>query len=223
VHLLIVEDDQRLGRVLDRLFSADRHVVEVVTTGADALDVVDAGAGLDAIILDVGLPDHNGLEVCRRLRSQGSRVPVLMLTARDGVPDRVAGLDAGADDYMVKPFAYEELSARLRALVRRGGSTRESVIRVGPIELDEATRRVAVEGVPLQLSQREFALLEVLMRHPDHVLSRDQVLDHAWPMGVAVTPNSVDAYVSFVRRKLGPAGSRLQTVRGIGYRMVSVP
>jgi DNA-binding response OmpR family regulator len=223
VHLLIVEDDARLGRVLVRLFSADRHVVELATCGADALDVVDAGTGLDAIILDVGLPDHSGLEVCRRLRGQGTRVPVLMLTARDGVPDRVAGLDAGADDYMVKPFAYEELSARLRALVRRGGSRRESVLRVGSIELDEATRRVAVDGVPLQLSQREFALLEVLMRHPDQVLSRDQVLDHAWPMGVAVTPNSVDAYVSFVRRKLGPAGDRLQTVRGIGYRMVSVP
>ena len=171
----------------------------------------------------MGLPDHSGLEVCRRLRRGGSRVPVLMLTARDGVPDRVAGLDAGADDYMVKPFAYEELAARLRALVRRGGSTRETSVRIGPIELEEATRRVTVEGIPLQLSQREFALLEVLMRHPDQVLSRDQVLDHAWPMGVAVTPNSVDAYVSFVRRKLGPAGGRLQTVRGVGYRMVTAP
>jgi DNA-binding response OmpR family regulator len=223
VHLLIVEDDPRLGRVLDRLFSADRHVVELATSGADALDVVEAGPGLDAIILDVGLPDHSGLEVCRRLRGRGSKVPVLMLTARDGVPDRVAGLDAGADDYMVKPFAYEELAARLRALVRRGGSTRGPVMRAGPIELEEATRRVTVDGVPLQLSQREFALLEVLMRHPDQVLSRDQVLDHAWPMGVAVTPNSVDAYVSFVRRKLGPAGGRLQTVRGVGYRMVTSP
>jgi DNA-binding response OmpR family regulator len=222
VHFLIVEDDPRLGRVLDRLFTTDRHVVELVTSGSDALATVDACPGLDAIVLDIGLPDRSGLEVCRTLRERGSRVPVLMLTARDGVPDRVAGLDAGADDYMVKPFAYEELSARLRALARRGGSTRDAVIRVGPITLVEATRAVTVDDVPLLLSQREFALLEVLLRHPDQVLSRDQLLDHAWPMGVAVTPNSVDAYVSFVRRKLGPAGERLQTVRGVGYRMVSL-
>lgn len=223
MHLLIVEDDPRLGRVLDRLFSADRHVVELVTSGADALATVDVCPGLDAMILDVGLPDVSGVDVCRRLRGSGSTMPVLMLTARDGVPDRVAGLDAGADDYVVKPFAYEELAARLRALVRRGGSSRAAIIRVGPIALEEATRKVSVDGAPLHLSQREFALLEVLLRHPDQVLSREQLLDHAWPMGVAVTLNSVDAYVSFVRRKLGAAGDRLQTVRGVGYRMVSLP
>ena len=221
VHLLIVEDDQRLGRVLDRLFSTDRHVVEVTASGAEALDVVEACPGLDAVVLDIGLPDMSGLDVCRRMRARGSRVPVLMLTARDAVPDRVAGLDAGADDYMIKPFAYEELSARLRALARRGGSARESVLRVGPIELEESTRRVTVAGRPLALSQREFALLESLMRHPDQVLSREQLLDHAWPMGVAVTLNSVDAYVSFLRRKLGEAETHLQTVRGVGYRMAS--
>jgi DNA-binding response OmpR family regulator len=221
VHLLIVEDDPRLGRVLDRLFTTDRHVVELVTSGEDALATVDACPGLDAIVLDIGLPDISGVEVCRGLRRRGSTTPVLMLTARDGVPDRVAGLDAGADDYMVKPFAYEELSARLRALVRRGGGSRATIIRVGPISLEEASRRVTVGGTPLLLSQREFALLEVLLRHPDKVLSREQLLDHAWPMGVAVTPNSVDAYVSFVRRKLGAAGDHLQTVRGMGYRMAS--
>lgn len=219
--MLIVEDDPRLGRVLDRLFTTDRHVVELVASGSDALDMVDAGPGLDVVVLDIGLPDIDGLDVCRRLRAKGSTVPVLMLTARDAVPDRVAGLDAGADDYMVKPFAYEELAARLRALVRRGGSTRESLLRVGPIELEETTRRVTVDGAPLQLSQREFSLLEVLLRHPDQVLSREQLLDHAWPMGVAVTLNSVDAYVSFLRRKLGAAGHRLATVRGVGYRMTS--
>jgi DNA-binding response OmpR family regulator len=223
VHLLIVEDDPRLGRVLDRLFTTDRHVVELVRSGVAALDIIDACPGLDVVVLDVGLPDLDGVEVCRRLRDRGSTLPVLMLTARDGVRDRVAGLDAGADDYMVKPFAYEELAARVRALLRRGGSTRESVIRVGPIALEEATRKVTVGDVPLSLSQREFALLEVMLRHPDQVLSRDQLLDHAWPMGVAVTLNSVDAYVSFVRRKLGDAGGRLQTVRGVGYRMVSAP
>jgi DNA-binding response OmpR family regulator len=219
MHLLIVEDDPRLGRVLDRLFTMDRHVVELTTRGSDALDTLDACPGLDAMVLDVGLPDIDGFDVCRRLRGRGSRIPVLMLTARDAVADRVTGLDAGADDYMVKPFAYAELAARIRALARRGGSARESVIRVGSIELEETTRRVTVEGRPLALSQREFALLESLMRHPDQVLSREQLLDHAWPMGVAVTLNSVDAYVSFLRRKLAGAGSQLQTVRGVGYRL----
>lgn len=221
MHLLIVEDDPRLGRALERLFRADRHVVELAATGSDALEAIEACTGLDVVVLDIGLPDISGLDVCRRLRGRGSDLPVLMLTARDAVPDRVAGLDAGADDYVVKPFAYEELSARLRALARRGGSARESVIRVGSIELGESTRRVTVEGRPLELSQREFALLESLMRHPHQVLSREQLLDHAWPMGVAVTLNSVDAYVSFLRRKLGAAGPQLQTVRGVGYRLVS--
>ncbi len=221
MHLLIVEDDPRLGRVLTRLFTDDRHVVDLAVSGQEALDLLDACPGVDAMLLDVGLPDLDGFEVCRRLRARGSAVPVLMLTARDAVPDRVAGLDAGADDYMVKPFAYEELSARVRALGRRGRIARESVLRVGDIELDEQRRRVSVDRQPLALSQREFALLECLLRHPDQVLSREQLLDHAWPMGVAVTLNSVDAYISFVRRKLGASGVRLQTVRGMGYRLAS--
>lgn len=223
VHLLIVEDDPRLGRVLERLFGDDRHVVELAPTAGDALATLDVLPDLDAIVLDIGLPDMDGLELCRQLRARGSRVPVVMLTARDAVTDRVAGLDAGADDYLIKPFAYEELAARVRAAARRGGAGRESVLRVGPIELEESTRRVTVDGIPLALSQREFALLEALLRHPDQVMRREQLLDHAWPMGVAVTLNSVDAYVSFLRRKLGPAGERLQTVRGVGFRLVSVP
>jgi DNA-binding response OmpR family regulator len=225
MHLLVVEDDTRLSRVLNRLLSSDRHVVELASRGSDALDVVDSTAGLDAIVLDLGLPDIGGLEVARRLRTSGSTVPILILTARDAVPDRVAGLDAGADDYLVKPFAYEELVARLRALVRRGraeGPARSTVLRAGGIALDEARRLVTVGDRRLDLSQREFALLECLLRHPDQVLSRDQLLDHAWPMGVAVTLNSVDAYVSFLRRKLGAeAGNQLETVRGVGYRLAS--
>lgn len=225
MHLLVIEDDPRLGRVLDRLLSADRHVVEVATTGRDGLDVAD-GAVLDAIVLDIGLPDISGLEVARRLRTRGATTPILMLTARDSVRDRVDGLDAGADDYLVKPFAYQELAARLRALVRRAGTAapaRDGTRLVaGSIALDEARRVVEVDGRPVDLSAREFAVLECLLRHPDAVLSRDQLLDHAWPMGVAVTLNSVDAYVSFLRRKLGPeAGERIQTVRGMGYRLVT--
>jgi DNA-binding response OmpR family regulator len=223
MHLLLVEDDPHLSRSLTRLLDADRHLVEVAATGRDGLDLAAIG-GLEAVILDVGLPDISGIEVARRLRATGSPLPILMLTARDAVSDRVAGLDAGADDYLTKPFAYDELAARLRALVRRRLSPgrSESLLRAGPIVLDEFRHAVTVDGRDVDLSQREFSLLECLLRHPDQVLSRDQLLDHAWPLGVAVTPNSVEAFVSFLRRKLGPeAGARIETIRGVGYRLRS--
>jgi DNA-binding response OmpR family regulator len=218
MHLLVIEDDPRLGRVLSRLLRADRHVVELASTGRDGQELAEAGR-FDALILDVGLPDVSGLDVARGIRATGSALPILMLTARDAVRDRVVGLDAGADDYLVKPFSYEELSARLRALGRRADPRPGPRLSAGSITLDEVRRVVCVDGVELDLSQRELALLECLLRHRDQVLSRDQLLDHAWPMGVAVTLNSVDAYVSFLRRKLGPAGSAIQTVRGVGYRL----
>jgi two-component system OmpR family response regulator len=223
VHLLVVEDDPRLGRLLSRLFANDRHVVDLAENGQEAIDLVAANPGFDAVVLDVGLPGINGFDVARRIRASRSRIPILMLTARDGVNDRVTGLDAGADDYLVKPFAYEELAARLRAVCRRvTGAAVESgpQLQVGPIVLDEARRAVTVDGRPVDLTLREFALLECLLRHPGHALSRDQLLDMAWPFGVAVTPNTVDAFVTFLRRKLGPAGAaRIETIRGIGYRM----
>jgi DNA-binding response OmpR family regulator len=223
VHLLVVEDDPRLGRLLERLLGEDRHVIELVARGLDAIELAEAAPAFDAVVLDVNLPDVSGFEVARRLRSKRVRTPILMLTARDAVPDRVAGLDAGADDYLVKPFVYEELAARLRALVRRSADVARADIRTlrsGPIELDETKRRVTVDRRPVDLTSREFALLECLLRHPGHALSRDQLLDQAWPLGVAVTPNTVDAFVTFLRRKLGPAGAaRIQTVRGVGYRM----
>jgi two-component system, OmpR family, response regulator MprA len=223
VHLLVVEDDPRLGRLLMRLFSNDRHVVDLATAGQEAIELLDANAAFDAVILDVGLPGIDGFEVARRVRKTGSRVPILMLTARDGLSDRITGLDAGADDYLVKPFAYEELAARIRAISRRAaGAAPESGphLKVGPILLDESRRLVTVEGQPVELTLREFALLECLLRHPGHALSRDQLLDMAWPFGVAVTPNTVDAFVTFLRRKLGPVGAaRIETVRGVGYRM----
>jgi len=221
MHLLVIEDDPRLGRLLKRLLEEDRHVVDVATDGESGLDLAGA-EGIDVVILDVGLPDISGIEVARRLRRLGRATAILMLTARDTVSDRVAGLDAGADDYVVKPFAYEELAARLRALGRRAesGPRRPAPhLVVGPIALDETARRVTVAGSTVDLSPREFSLLECFLRHPGQALSRDQLLDQAWPYSVAVTPNAVDAYVHYVRTKLGEAGSRIQTIRGVGYRL----
>ncbi len=221
MHVLVVEDDPRLGRVLKRLLEEDRHVVDLAIDGETGLDFAESD-GIDVVILDVGLPDMSGIEVARRLRSRATTASILMLTARDTVRDRVAGLDAGADDYLVKPFAYEELAARLRALGRRaepGPRRADSRLEVGPIVLNESERRVTVDGTAVDLSPREFALLECLLRHPGQALTRDQLLDQAWPYSVAVTPNAVDAYVHYLRTKLGSAGSRVETVRGVGYRL----
>ena len=219
MHLLVVEDDARLVRLLKRLLTQDRHVVETASTAADALEIATSTVELDAIILDIGLPDRSGFEVARSLRHDGGQVPILMLTARDAVSDRVEGLDAGADDYLVKPFAYEELLARLRALGRRPPARRSARLTAGPIALDEAKRRVTVDGRSVDLSQREFSILECLLRRPGQVLTRDQLLDYAWPYGVALTPNTVEAYIHLLRDKLGSAAERVETVRGVGYRL----
>jgi two-component system response regulator MprA len=222
MHHLVIEDDPRLGRLLKRLLEDDRHVVELAADGESGLEIAEDAPGIECVILDIGLPDMSGLDVARRLRAAGSAVTILMLTARDTVGDRVTGLDAGADDYLVKPFAFEELSARLRALSRRGapaGRRTAPKLVVGPITLDETARRVTVEGSDVELSPREFSLLECLLRHAGQTLSRDQLLDQAWPFGVAVTPNAVDAYIHYLRDKLGSAGRFIQTVRGVGYRL----
>ena len=222
MHLLVVEDDPRLSRLLKRLLEEDRHVVELASDGETALEIATATSGIQLVILDVGLPDLSGIEVARRLRRNGRETAILMLTARDTIGDRVAGLDAGADDYLVKPFAFEELAARIRALGRRGvGGQRRGQPRLmcGPIELDETLRLVTVDGRQVDLSPREFSLLECFLRHPGQVMSRDQLLDQAWPFGVVVTLNAVDAYVHYLREKLGSAGRLIETVRGVGYRI----
>jgi DNA-binding response OmpR family regulator len=220
--ILLVEDDPRLSRSLARLLEQDRHNVEVAPDGETGLDIALGENGIDVVILDLGLPDISGLEVARRIREERRELAILMLTARDTVDDRVSGLDSGADDYVVKPFSYDELAARLRALARRT----ESVVRrpeprltAGPISLDETSRTVTVNDRPIDLSPREFSLLESLLRHTGQALTRDQLLDQAWPFGVAVTPNAVDAYVHYLRSKLGPEGDRIETVRGVGYRL----
>ena len=219
MHLLLVEDDPRLADLIARLLGADHHVVEQAATGLEALEISEM-TGLEAIVLDVGLPDLSGFDVARRIRARGSRVPILMLTARDAVSDRVAGLDAGADDYLVKPFAVEELAARIRALGRRGRDrATDASMASGPIALDETGRMLTVDGRRVDLSPREFAMIECLLRHKGQALSRDQLLNHAWPYDSEVTPAIVDTYVYFLRRKLGAAGGLIETVRGLGYRM----
>ena len=222
MHIVVVEDDERLGRLIHRLLTDERHLVELTASGEAALEMAEADGALDAMVLDIGLPDLSGFEVAKRLRRSGSRLPILMLTARDAVEDRVKGLDAGADDYLVKPFAFEELSARLRALERRAAARAPSgpALENGTIRLDEGRRLVSVAGTPVELSPREFTLLECLLRHPGQVLSRDQLLDRAWPYGEFLTHNTVDTYVHYLRQKLGrEAGKRIGTVRGVGYRM----
>jgi len=205
MHLVVVEDDERLGRLIQRLLTDERHLVELTASGEEALEMTESDGALDAMILDIGLPDISGLEVAHRLRRAGSRLPILMLTARDAVEDRVKGLDAGADDYIVKPFAFEELSARIRALERRAAARPRvgPALVNGPITLDEGRRLVTVDGTLIELSPREFTLLECLLRHPGQVLSRDQLLDRAWPYGEFLTHNTVDTYLHYLRQKLG--------------------
>jgi DNA-binding response OmpR family regulator len=198
MHLLVIEDDPRLLRLLRRLLGQDGHVVEGAGTATEGLDIAE-DLDLDAIVLDVGLPDFDGFEVARRLRKRGATIPILMLTARDAVASRVQGLDAGADDYLIKPFAYEELAARLRALSRRPSPRQTPDLAPGR---SFSTRQpcVTVDGRDVVLGLREFAVLECLLRRPGRSPVRDQLLDYAWPYGAALTPNTVEAYIHILRR-----------------------
>jgi two-component system OmpR family response regulator len=221
MRVLIVEDEPKMAALLRRGLSAEGAAVDVAGRGEDALARAEATA-YDAIVLDVMLPGIDGFEVCRRLREAGVWSPVLMLTARDAVRDRVAGLDAGADDYLAKPFSYAELLARLRALVRRGDAERPVVLAVGDLRLDPATRRVWRGDAEISLSAKEFAVLETFMRRPGQVLSRFELLEHAWDYEYENRSNVVDAYVRLLRRKIDkPFGARsIETVRGAGYRLL---
>jgi two-component system OmpR family response regulator len=218
MRLLIVDDDSKLAGSLARGLRREGYAVDLASSGEDALlqaRVYD----YDAVILDVMIPAPDGVEVCRALRQDGRWAPVLMLTARDGVGDRIRGLDAGADDYLVKPFDYGELIARLRALVRRGAPERPPVLVVGDLEVDPAAHTVIRAGRPVELTSREFALLEFLMRREGDVVSRTELLEHVWDQNFLGSTNIVDVYVSYLRRKLEvPFGRPLiRTVRGVGY------
>jgi len=224
VRVLVVEDEVKMAGLLKRGLEEEGYAVDMSGTGHDALWLASENP-YDAVVLDIMLPDIDGFEVCRSLRAAGRWSPVLMLTARDGVPDRVSGLDAGADDYLTKPFSFAELLARLRALVRRGATERPPFLSVGDLTLDPATRRVSRAGTPVELTAKEFALLEYFMRHPGEVLSRTRLIDHVWDFAYEGDSNVVDVYVRYLREKVDrPFGSSsIETVRGAGYRLKEEP
>jgi two-component system OmpR family response regulator len=220
MRILVVEDELKMAAVLHRGLAEEGHAVDVARTGDDGLWMAQA-VDYDAIVLDLMLPGLDGVEVCRRWRENGVWAPVLMLTARDATDDRVAGLDAGADDYLAKPFSFAELLARLRALVRRGTPERPQVLEVDDLRLDPATRQVWRGGAEIDLSGKEFALLETFMRRPGDVLSRLQLIEHAWDYAYENRSNVVDVYVRYLREKMDrPFGrTSIETVRGAGYRL----
>ena len=220
MRVLIVEDDVKMAGLLRRGLLDEGLAADVARAGEDALWMAGA-VEYDAIVLDVMLPGMDGFELCRRLREEGRWSPVLMLTARDAVEDRIAGLDAGADDYVVKPFSFAELHARLRSLARRPPLERPAVVEVGDLRLDPGTRQVWRGEEELHLSSKEFALLETFMRRPGRVLSRYQLLEHCWDYTYENRSNVVDVYVRYLREKVDrPFGRRsIETVRGAGYRL----
>jgi two-component system, OmpR family, response regulator len=220
MRILVVEDAVKLAKLLERGLAEDGYAVDVVDNGVDAVWMGTEQA-YDAIVLDIGLDDIDGFEVCGRLRAAGRWAPVLMLTARDGRDDRVRGLDCGADDYVIKPFSFAELSARLRALLRRGGGQRPAVLAVGDLSLDPATKQVRRAETSINLTAKEYALLECFMRHRDQFLSRADVIGHVWDDRFDSDPRVVNVYVGYLRDKIDrPFGRHsMQTLRGVGYRI----
>jgi two-component system, OmpR family, response regulator len=218
--VLVVEDDARMAELLRRGLQEEGYAVDVASTGEEGV-WLGTENDYDAVVLDVMLPEGDGFEVCRRLRQADRWAPVMMLTARDAVPDRVAGLDAGADDYLTKPFSFQELFARVRALVRRGVGERPALLEVGDLRLDPATRRVHRGDEELSLTAKETALLEYFLRHPGEVLTRAHIIEHVWDFAYDGGSNVVDVYVRYLREKVDrPFGHRsIETVRGAGYRL----
>jgi two-component system response regulator MprA len=216
--VLVVDDEPAVRRALERALALERHDVVLASDGEEALDAL-AGSPPDAVILDVMMPRLDGLEVCRRIRAAGDRTPILMLTARDAIDDRVEGLDAGADDYLVKPFALRELQARLRALLRRAGEGESEAVRYADLELDPVAHEVRRGDRAIELSKTEFLLLELFMRHPRQVLTRSMIFENVWGYDFGATSNALGVYMGYLRRKTEAGGEPrlLHTVRGIGY------
>jgi DNA-binding response OmpR family regulator len=218
--ILLLEDDIRLAGLITRGLRRDGNAVDTAATVEDARWLA-AESIYDVLVLDVMLPDGDGFALCRELRSSGNWTPALLLTARDAIDDRVRGLDVGADDYLVKPFAFAELFARLRALARRGSTERPNVLASGDLRLDPATREVSVGREPVPLAGREFALLEYFLRHQGEVLSRGRIIDEVWDWAFEGTPRIIDVYVRALRARLGRGSRtpRIETVRGVGYAL----
>ncbi len=220
MHILVVEDEPKLNANLKKALQEQSYAVDTAFDGEEALDWVEASS-YDLIVLDVMLPRLDGIEVCKRLRAKKIATPVLMLTARDAVPDRVKGLDSGADDYLTKPFAMEELMARVRSLLRRDSTAKDPVLRVADLELDTTTREVRRAGQSIRLTSKEYAVLEYLMRQQNRVLSRDQIAEHVWDYDYDGISNLVDVYIRYLRRKMdeGFEPKLIETIRGAGYRI----
>ncbi len=220
MRVLVVDDEVKLANLLQRRLQSEGVGVDIAASGEAALERAGA-TRYDAIVLDLMLPGVDGFETCRRLRAEGVWSPTLMLTARNDVEDRIRGLDSGADDYMIKPFSLEELLARLRALTRRGAQPRPTVLEVGDLRLDPASRRTWRGDVELSLTSREFSLLETLMRQPDQVIGRFDLLEHVWDQSYENRSNVIEVYIGYLRDKIDrPFGRRsLETVRGAGYRL----
>ena len=220
MRVLIVEDEVKMAALIRRGLSEEGHAADIASSGEDAIWMAQAHP-YESIILDVMLPGMSGFETCRRLRDAGVWTPVMMLTARDAVDDRIVGLDAGADDYLAKPFSFAELLARLRALARRGGVERPAILEVGELRLDPATRQAWRGAHEVRLSPKEFALLETFMRRPGQVLTRLQLLEQAWDFAYENRSNVIDVYIRYLRQKIDRPfqANSIETVRGVGYRL----
>src|SRR5436309_12638099 len=225
MRILVVEDDRKVASFIRKGLEEEGHAVEVAADGDEAVERAADGSAWDLVVLDVMLPKRDGFSVLKALRADGMKAPVLMLTARDAVSDRVAGLDSGADDYLTKPFAFEELLARVRALLRRGGDRASAVLRVGDLTLDPATREVRRGTRRVSLTAREYTLLEYFMRSAGRVLSRPMLAQHVWGLDFDSESNVVDVYVGYLRRRIEASGERklLHTVRGAGYVLKDEP
>jgi two-component system response regulator MprA len=221
MRILVVDDERAVRDSLRRALELEGYEIELAGDGREALYRLDSDSQPDAIILDVLMPGLDGLEVCKRIRATGNAVPVLMLTARDAVENRVEGLDAGADDYVTKPFALEELLARVRALIRRSTDGTDEKLRFGDLELDPGTREVRRAGEPIDLTRTEFSLLELFMRNPRQVLTRSIIFERVWGYDFGFASNSLDVYIGYLRRKteLGGRPRLIHTVRGVGYAL----
>lgn len=222
MRVLLVEDNQDLAAGLCQALAQDGYAVDHLDDGAEA-EALLAAQPYDALVLDLSLPGMDGLEVLARYRNRGGNAPVLILTARGDLPDRITGLDRGADDYLVKPFDLAELQARLRALLRRASSARSAELRCGALLLDQAGRRASLDGRPLDLPRRELSVLEILLLRAGRVVSKDQIAEHLFGFDDEAGPNAVELYIHRLRKKLGPDAPRIRTIRGLGYLLEDLP